>query len=533
MPRRLLSITVNVCIATALAIVINLITSGWNWWLTVALVLLLALSVAAPLLADRVPATPPPTASYSIEPRRYLGLLYDRGALLKDIRDDLVARAAAAPPAPGPVLVLHGIDGVGTSAVAYAITTQAEQHGIKVWRVDGEQPETFHGCLNDLRLSLVGSRGEGGYSDRANELWDALNGYGRPWLLVVDNVDDLRVLGDKQLTRWIRRPPGNSTVLVTTADGGARRIPSAETREISCLSPAAGGRLLLDVVPEAGDAREAELLSERLGGHTLSLTLAGDYLRATAGRTGTPMTFRAYRRGLRRRRPWDALLAMVMPEESRKLREAWDRSLDVIEAELPGSRMFLGVLCNVTTVAIPRVLLDPGKLTGSGLVAKTFPVDRALGRLADFGLLHLDGDGDKQLITVHPVIQQLNRNQAEARRQAGPIRRLVRVLKDFPERLAPPALRPAVRWATAIEVPPRKQSRPTWLGRLNERFGGPDPDDPGMTVRPPRPKPRPTGPTGGARTVVVTEPEPRRTPAYEYEYEYGYSELDDLPVRRL
>ncbi|MGK5681430.1 hypothetical protein [Actinoplanes sp. URMC 104] len=529
MRQRILLTTASATVLALLGVVTNLITNGWSWWLFAAFLLLLALSVALSLhpapqpSPGRIPTT---NSDYSLAPRGFRGELYGRQDELRDIAQDIADRRKAKRSAPGRIYVLHGTEGVGTSALAYAITSQAAERGVQVWRINGEQLDTFEGGLHDLRHSLRRRVPPGGERrDVENELWDALDAYGEPWLLVIDDVDDLSVLDDRgsakpsrsrhllpptRLPGRLRIPPGNSTIIVTTADGAAEHMPSVETVPVECLANDAGGSLLHAAVSEAGNRREAQELSDALGGHTLSLRLAGAYLRATAGQSGMPMSFRAYRDSLKWDKSWDALVALVMPEGSRRLRDTWERSLKVIEAEYGGARLFLGVLCNISTVEIPVVMLDRKKLARSRLVPRSLPIGEVLGRMAEFGLVSLKGRGAEQLVRIHPVIQQLNRRQRVVRRRATSIRKLVIKLKNFSMAQAPPAVREAVALAIGVDVPKHKRSRPGWVTRVNEFVLGSDDDDTnagafGGPWRPVDPGPSPPPAGSGGRAFVLRE----------------------------
>jgi hypothetical protein len=124
-------------------------------------------------------------------------------------RDELVSSLLEAPP--GAVHVLCAAGGHGKTTVALAVAEQAQRQGMDVWRVSAADAASLSAGMRALavrlgatpeRLRLAWS-GRDSDGDAPDLVWDLLASHGRPWLLVVDNADDTRLLvaaGDRSPT---------------------------------------------------------------------------------------------------------------------------------------------------------------------------------------------------------------------------------------------------------------------------------------------------------------------------------------------
>lgn len=140
-------------------------------------------------------------------------------------RDALMASLLEAPP--GSTHVLCAAGGYGKTTVALAVADEARGRGIDVWWVSAADAESLSAGMRALavrlgatpeRLRLAWSGRDG---DAPDLVWDLLTGHNRPWLLVVDNADDVRLLaaaGGRVAdgTGWIRRPPPPGWLVVTS-----------------------------------------------------------------------------------------------------------------------------------------------------------------------------------------------------------------------------------------------------------------------------------------------------------------------------
>ena len=335
-------------------------------------------------------------------------------------RQDLVALLVALSENPdGKVHVLAGLGGSGKSTVALAMAKLAREAGRRAWWVTATDRPSVTALLLGLAQHLgaftvdieAARLGEVNASD---VLWQRLDEVAPGWILVLDNVDDLRALavGDRlpsDGSGWLR-PTRAGLVLVTSRITDAKGWGSvAAVHEVGSLGAEAGGRVLADLAPNAGDTPAARTLALRLGGLPLALHQAGTYL---AWEFATVRTFTSYGQALSTR--FEELLGRGDGDRAR-VTATWELSLDALAANgRPQALMLLRVLsCFASAVPVPPVLLDASVLADScGGVAG---VEEGLSGLLAVGLIETRQpaaqDGQPPVL-VHPLVAETMRYQA-------------------------------------------------------------------------------------------------------------------------
>ncbi|WP_165939169.1 tetratricopeptide repeat protein [Streptomyces sp. BK205] len=217
----------------------------------------------------------------------------------------------------GRLHVLHGLSGSGKTALALEIVHLLQMRAGDpisercVWWLDARQAALFEGGLRAVarRIGVAGDLLDA--EGVVDALWHRLSRAESPWLLVIDGVDDPRLLDGPGLlaagTGWIRPhlcPCG--LVLVTTCDGttaawgsGAvlHPVPPLRGRDAACV-------LMDHAGADAGAVDDAARLARRLGGLPLALRMAGVYLAEVMGMPDAfrepemPADFDAFRRAL-------------------------------------------------------------------------------------------------------------------------------------------------------------------------------------------------------------------------------------------
>lgn len=285
------------------------------------------------------------------------------------------------------ILVLHGIAGGGKSTMALWLARQAVDQGRDIYWIRNSNVPQF--------MQEIAAR-RGADPDQLKKfgpdlVWRLLDESAKPWLLVFDNIDDVRragVLGGsgEQLdgTGWIR-PSAAGLVVVTTRRGDGRVWARDEGRavlnRVECLADEDGATMLRELAPDAGSTEDAGLLAQTLGGLPLALRLAGSYLRSDPP---SHQTFAAYRDVIERDLGYldiaEPTPARLEDEESarRSIQLTWELSLTLLEQRnlMPARPLLRLLTCYGAPNPIRIELLDAGTLRGS-------PVDCGKSELTD------------------------------------------------------------------------------------------------------------------------------------------------------
>ncbi len=172
-------------------------------------------------------------------------------------REGLLERLGALVWAPdGRTHVLAGPGGAGKTAIALSVARDAARRGVPVWWVPAADPRLAAVSLLDLAADLgarpgeVAQAGAGQRDIRLSVLWGCLE-QRTPWLLVLDGADDGRKAGG--LAGWLRRT--HVGLILVTSRAADRRDwgRHAELHAVGPLDPAAGGQVLADLAPRAGN----------------------------------------------------------------------------------------------------------------------------------------------------------------------------------------------------------------------------------------------------------------------------------------
>jgi Flp pilus assembly protein TadD len=364
-------------------------------------------------------------------------------------RDSVVSTLLDAPS--GTVQVLCAAGGRGKTTVLAAVADRARSQGARVWWVSAADAPRLSADMRALaaqlgaspdRLRLAWSGREG---DAADLVWELLGEHSRPWLLVIDSADDVRVLAgpDGRIadgTGWIRRPASLGRLIVASRnrnqDAWGRWV---QLSTLDDLSTEHAVEMLYDRVGVRADSpAQAAALANRLGCMPLLLHQAGLYL-ARANQSAPwpaarprPRTFDEYREALDDR--FDALVdGSPSPYQTTRPRDrvamTWELSLEQLtEHGVLLARPLLRLLACFADAPIPYTLvLSPSVLATFSLGASptSRELEQAIDALADFGLLdkqapeHVDDDPGAYTALVHPLIGETMRNHPDARDQRG------------------------------------------------------------------------------------------------------------------
>jgi tetratricopeptide (TPR) repeat protein len=359
------------------------------------------------------------------------------------------------------VHVLHGLGGGGKSSVALEVAYRSQELGIDVWWVPATDADraTTGMLVLARRLGLIDEKIR--HRDAADLVWQELGAREEPWLLVLDNADDLEVLKIDGMplrdgTGLLRPVPSRAgKVIVTSRHGHPADWGSwCRLHSVGMLSPTDGAQILIDNVgDDAGGHTEAEDLAARLGGLPLALQLAASYL-DQARRTPDVFadadlvrTFAQYRAAVDDERfdvifPSQQEVGLSDHQARQMIGRTWELSLELLERRgTVGARPLLAMLACLAdapvpyeTLLAPATLVEagpfPGSLTGGDVWA-------ALQALAGAGLVDMaggpatgtangagtsadetgadgaGGDGPKQeevpVLRLHPLVRDTSR----------------------------------------------------------------------------------------------------------------------------
>lgn len=350
-------------------------------------------------------------------------------ALTHDVRgrDGLVARVVEELRA-GQSCVVHGAGGYGKTTVAQQV---AAELGAETWWVDASSERNLHDGLREVALRAGAGAQEvheawEGRGHAPDLLWRQLAKAESRWLLVLDNADDVRVLGAgrpiAEGTGWLRPPSDLGGVLITSRDGNPQSWGGLSLHGIETLSAADGAQMLLDRAPDAGSAESAGELAQRLAGLPLALHLAGQYLSVVATMPQVPgldlpVDFAGYRTALDNRWPEVTELpeAPYPLAERETLHRTWELSLDLLaDRGYPTARPLLRLLSHFAEAPVPLEALRPDILAKAPVFAGMTAVHLAavIKALAGVGLLTSDSlygpENPVPVLRLHPVVRETN-----------------------------------------------------------------------------------------------------------------------------
>jgi tetratricopeptide (TPR) repeat protein len=292
---------------------------------------------------------------------------------------------------------LHGLGGVGKTRLAIEYGWQHEEDYTALLLISARTPELLNTNLAGLVGSDILDLPEKNATDSEEKINAALNWLERnpPWLLILDNIDDLPAAAAMQ-TLLPKLRGGDVLATGLVANFGAEIVKLG----LDVLDPENATSFLLERTVGSrrrntnDDESHARELAEQLGGLALALEQAGAYIERQT------MSFARYLEDWHQNR--EKLLAWFNPAVMRyhaSVAITWQTSVAQLNAD---ARTLLEVLAWLAPDPIPEFLLDVAVPEGG--ISEPY---EALADLAAFSLVTRDRDHPQ--FSVHRLVQEMTR----------------------------------------------------------------------------------------------------------------------------
>lgn len=288
---------------------------------------------------------------------------------------------------------ITGLGGVGKTQLAAAyVTERTPAFEIVAWiRAEGDATPDLVALGRQLGLHEGGRTA----SEQAAEVWRHLERTDRPWLIVLDNLEDVGLLAQVPSA-------GPGEILVTSRIRGGRAALGAEIA-LEALSVDAATAYLVERTGRHGDVDAARRVATALGALPLALAQAASYCAADG-----LLSFDDYAEMI------DQLRAEILFERNLAdgyeltVAATWTASIDLALRSAPKASTVLDRACFLSPDGQPRNL----HLASDAPASERKAIADAFDALRSVSLVSADGEG----LRIHRLLQKVVRDAMDAER---------------------------------------------------------------------------------------------------------------------
>ena len=328
-----------------------------------------------------------------------------------------------------------GLGGCGKTSLAVEFAWRWKNHftGGVFW-INGESDENVSkSVVENLALLNIPSSSRENVDDTLNRFLVQLSKKNRPWLLVVDNADELRSstcpTGVEKICKgpWQRnaKAPKNGHILFTTRQNARdtrtfMKLSPDDCLELQCFSKEEGALFLMQRTGCEGQSldQEAINLAKELGGLPLALEQAAAYISALP----IPCSFKAYldkyrdvKLRLLEQQPITAL--SVEAQHRLSVHTTWEMNFEFVIEKSPAAATMMRIASFLESENIPFDVINPGlpsldQVELRDAVCSEIDIAAILKVLSTYSLFSVDQQS--KVFGVHKLVQEVVRGSLTA-----------------------------------------------------------------------------------------------------------------------
>ena len=342
-----------------------------------------------------------------------------------------------------------GLGGCGKTSLAVEFAWRWKNHftGGVFW-INGESDENVSkSVVENLTLLNIPSSSRENVDDTLNRFLVQLSKKKRPWLLVVDNADELRSstcpTGVEKICKgpWQRnaKAPKNGHILFTTRQNARdtrtfMKLSPDDCLELQCFTEEEGALFLMQRTGREGQSlgQEAINLAKELGGLPLALEQAAAYISALP----IPCSFKAYldkyrdvKLRLLEQQPITAL--SVEAQHRLSVHTTWEMNFEFVIEKSPAAATMMRIASFLESENIPFDVINPGlpsldQVELRDAVCSEIDIATILKILTSYSLF--SADHQSRVFGVHKLVQEVVRDSLPATMRTETLVAALRVL---------------------------------------------------------------------------------------------------------